>query len=69
MLYEEFQRVGHSVFEAFDQVRSFAANGSASVAAGNGAASPSAASEPTPDNEKSMAAFMGMIGRVGGMPG
>lgn len=70
MLYEEFLRVGNSVFEAFEGVRTWAAGEgtTAAVANGNGAATTTAA-EPMPDNDRSMQSFMTELTRIGGMPG
>jgi hypothetical protein len=63
MLYEEFQRAGQSVFEAFDQVRSWAE--------GPGPPGTPVKREPAaaPDNDRSMAEFMSKLSGVGGMPG
>lgn len=66
MLYEEFLRVGNSVFEAFEGVRTWAASESPAVVSGNGT---SAAPEPRPDNDRSMQEFMGQLAGLGGMPG
>jgi hypothetical protein len=62
MLYEEFQRVGQSAFEAFDQVRSWA-EGSGAVPKAREAA------EAPPDNDRSMTELMAKLSGVGGMPG
>ena len=66
MLYEEFLRVGNSVFEAFDHVRSWAEGGLPADPVNGERAS---AAEPPPDNDRSMQQFMGMLSGVGGMPG
>jgi hypothetical protein len=62
MLYEEFQRVGQSAFEAFDQVRGWA-EGSGVVPKTR------ETKKPPPDNDRSMAEFMAKLSGVGGMPG
>lgn len=68
MLYEEFQRGGASVFDAFDYVRQWS-EGKASVAVSADAA---AEEEHVPDaaeNTRSMSEFMSLLGGIGGMPG
>lgn len=65
MLYEEFQRVGNSVFEAFDQVRSWAEGAGETVAV----QTKRETAEPMPDNDRSMTEFMSKLTGVGGMPG
>lgn len=68
MLYEEFQRIGDDVFQAFERVRDWAA-GAPAVTDDSTAASAAAESAPKPDNDRSMAEFMSRLAGVGGMPG
>lgn len=66
LLYEEFQRVGKDVFEAFDEVREWAAR----TLAPDDAPQPKRETKVDPArNDRSMTEFMGLMAGAGGMPG
>lgn len=69
MLFEEFQRVGQDVFEAFETTKRWAAR---TLATDEAPQAKPAVVEHVPsatENARSMQTFMGMLSGTGGMPG